>query len=459
MTADFKSYLANELWPSVPGASGAQVLAALFQMEMSQYLEPAKLLVNQFRQINAVVGHSIRTIPHYKNILKAAGFRRSTVMTRDLWQQVPVLTRRMVQQHQDEMVSRKVPESHGPLNEVRSSGSTGMPIRVFGTDVTQFYYRVCALRDHFWHRRDLSGTMAIIRFVEKGEAEYPGTRSPDWGMTTGGIINSGPAAMLTSSTDISLQAKFLLETNPDYMISYPSNLEALARYFIRNSLHLGKLRSVRAFGETIGEAVRPVCREAWGVELVDNYSAMEVGCIALQCPENADCYHVQSENLLVEVVDEAGRPCGPGEVGRVLLTTLHNFAMPLIRYEIGDYAEVGESCSCGRTLPVLKRILGRGRNMIVFPDGRKAWPATGLATGGRELPIRQFQLVQKSPERIEARLVTERGFTAGEEERVAEVLRESLGYPFIITITYMDTIPRSRGGKFEDFISEVDQTG
>ena len=108
---------------------------------------------------------------------------------------------------------------------------------------SQFYYRVFALRDHFWHQRDFSGMMAIIRFAEKGEAEYPGIKSEDWGITTNGIIDSGPAVVLNSSTDISLQAEFLVKANPDYIITYPSNLEALARYFIRQNLHLEKLHA------------------------------------------------------------------------------------------------------------------------------------------------------------------------------------------------------------------------
>ena len=148
MISEIQSYLANEIWPPVPGGSGARVLAALFQMEKSQYLPPEELQEKQFVQINEVFRHSIRTIPYYKKILRAAGFRRSTEITPDLWQQVPVLTRRLVQLHQQDLLSRRVPESHGALNEIQTSGSTGTPVKVFGTDLKQFHYQVCALRDH-----------------------------------------------------------------------------------------------------------------------------------------------------------------------------------------------------------------------------------------------------------------------------------------------------------------------
>ena len=301
--------------------------------------------------------------------------------------------------------------------------------------------------------------MAAIKTLKEGEAEYPGVSSPYWGPVTAGIINTGPAVFLTSSTDISLQAEFLLREEPDYLISYPSNLEALARYFIERGLHLERLRSARSLGETVGGRIRSACRDAWGVGIADTYSAKEVGYIALQCPENEGVYHVQSENVFVEVVDDDGMPCRPGEVGRVLLTALHNFAMPLLRYEIGDYAEVGKLCSCGRTLPVLSSIMGRRRNMLVLPDGRKIWPSLGRIYKETSHLVRQFQFVQKSLDRIEARLVNERQFTATEKAWFADILQESLRYPFAIDIIYLEEIPRSRGGKFEDFISEVVAAG
>ena len=119
--------------------------------------------------------------------------------------------------------------------------------------------------------------------------------------------------------------------------------------------------------------LRAACRDLWGVPLHDVYSANELGYIALQCPESEQ-YHVMSECALVEVIDGDGRPCRPGETGRLVLSSLHNYAMPLLRYEIGDYAEVGDQCPCGRGLPLLNRIAGRERNMLVLPDGRQHWP-------------------------------------------------------------------------------------
>src|SRR3546814_11153852 len=111
-----------------------------------------------------------------------------------------------------------------------------------------------------------------------------------------------------------------------------------------------------------------------------------------------EVYHAQSENVLLEVVDDDGRPCGPGETGRVLITSLHNFATPLIRYELGDYAEVGSPCACGRGLPVIKQVLGRKRNRLILSDGRSGFPYLGDHEEVRAITpqVTEFQYIPAS---------------------------------------------------------------
>ena len=166
-------------------------------------------------------------------------------------------------------------------------------------------------------------------------------------------------------------------------------------------------------------------------------------------------YHIMSESLLVEVLDEHGNPCLPGQVGRVVITDLHNFATPLIRYDNGDYAEAGTACPCGRGLPTLKRIAGRERNMLLLPDGRR-WPAIGNYRVREIAPIRQYQIIQRNRETIEVRLVSDTPLTDGQETRLKEVIHESLEFPFQLQFVYFPgNIPRGPGGKLEEFICEA----
>src|SRR3546814_616774 len=171
-------------------------------------------------------------------------------------------------------------------------------------------------------------------------------------------------------------------------------------------------------GETVSAKARGLVQRAWGVPLKDSYSCEEAGYLTMQCPDH-EVYHVQSENVLLEVVDDDGRPCGPGETGRVLITSLHNFATPLIRYELGDYAEVGSPCACGRGLPVIKQVLGRKRNRLILSDGRSEFPYLGDHEEFRAITtkVREFQYIQRSVDAIEKLMVV----SSSEERRVGKV--------------------------------------
>ncbi len=238
----------------------------------------------------------------------------------------------------------------------------------------------------------------------------------------------------------------------------PTNLEELARHCTREGIELACLRQVQTLGETLAPRVRAACAEAWGVGVADMYSTEEIGYIALQCPEH-ERYHVQAENAYVEILDDADRPCAPGEVGRVVVTALHNLATPLIRYDLGDYAEAGGACDCGRGLPVLERIMGRTRNMLTLPTGERFWPSLGDAGYTEAAPISQFQLVQTALERIEVRLVAQRHLEAGEEAALTKLIHQRLGYAFDLEFSYHREIARSEGGKYEDFKSEIESSG
>jgi len=165
--------------------------------------------------------------------------------------------------------------------------------------------------------------------------------------------------------------------------------------------------------------------------------------------------HIQSENVLVEILDARDQPCAPGQTGRLVITCLHNFATPLIRYEIGDHATVGPPCPCGRGLPVLAEILGRTRNMLVFESGEQRWPNVGLLRFRDIAPVQQCQTIQKSHTQLHVRLVVESPLTHKQEEKLIALIQSSLGFPFEIELEYLPEIPRSKSGKYEVFRCEV----
>jgi phenylacetate-CoA ligase len=257
---------------------------------------------------------------------------------------------------------------------------------------------------------------------------------------------------LSISTPVGRQAEWLGRLNPDYLLTYPTNLAALLRELRQRGITLPGLRQVRTIGETLSDDIRQACENQLKVDVADTYSSQEVGNIAIQCPMSG-LYHVMSEYLLVEVLDDAGQPCVPGQTGRVVVTDLLNFATPLIRYEIGDYAEAGASCPCGRGLPTLRRIAGRERNMVLLPDGSRHWPLVGFQRFRQIAPIRQYQIIQHSLQAIEVRLVVDAPLDASQQSLLQDVIRQSLGYAFDLEfIFHHQEIPRSKNGKFEEFV-------
>ncbi|MGI4985502.1 MAG: hypothetical protein ACRYGL_19575 [Janthinobacterium lividum] len=161
-----------------------------------------------------------------------------------------------------------------------------------------------------------------------------------------------------------------------------------------------------------------------------------------------------AESYIVEVIDEKGRRCREGEFGRLIVTDLQNFAMPLIRYDTGDYAVAGSPLRGGEGLPTLQRILGRERNMAVI-DGTKRWPTLDSYRYRGFGPIRQYQLIQHTEQSLEVKWVVE-PLAPDKEAALRAFILERLEFPFEVRFTYLaDRLPLGKTGKFEEFLCLV----
>ena len=447
---------ASVVWPALPNPETARLAALLMQLEESQWWTAAQHRERQLLQAGALLHHAYRQLPFYRDRLAQAGFVPGKPVTPAVWARIPVLTRAELQAAGPALHSPELPAGHGGTYEISSSGSTGRPVKALGTALVQLMWHAITLREHLWHRRDFSGLLAAIRSLPNGVALYPdGARGQDWGRSTKGIYRTGQSALLSIVSRTEEQAEWLQRVQPDYLLTYPSALRDLLLHCRDRGIGFPRLREVRTLSELLPPETRALCREVWGLKIADMYSTQETGYIALQCPIE-EHYHIQAEVILVEVLNDDDEACRPGEVGQVVVTPLTNFAMPMIRYAVGDLAEVGAPCSCGRGLPILKRILGRARDMLAYPDGRKAWPLLGDMFYTQIPEIRQFQIVQHAVDDIEVKVVAERPLTAAEEDKLREWLHYRSGHPFPVRVTYHREIPRSAGGKFQDFRSAME---
>ncbi len=439
----------------MPSPFAANKLALLFQIEQNQWRTPEEIRTAQFDQLRQVLSFAATTVPHYRHTLGKDLAARA--ITPDNWQSLPILNRKTLHEQGEALRSERIPSRHGHSHPVRTSGSTGMVVEVLGTDLTRLYWQVFCLRDHLWHRRNLREKLLTIRHRQDVASITPDAqRANGWGPATDDVAVTGPSVNFDILLDVAQLAPQIAAERPDYLLSHPSMITGLAKHCRDHGIALPRLREVRTLGETPDETLRSLCNATWGVPLVDMYSCQEAGYLALQCPHH-EHYHVQSENVYLEVVNARGQACAPGEIGRVLLTSLNNFATPLIRYEIGDHAEVGPPCPCGRGLPVLKRILGRYRNLLTLPDGTRRWPRLGYESKLQTVaPIELMQMIQTSREEIVVRLVMPRSLTTDEATALQAFIHDKLGYPFRLRYEYVDTIRNPANGKVEQFISLIE---
>lgn len=446
------------VWPGVGPPAGASVLAIYYQLQQSQWWSADALANHQWRQLRVLLDAAANT-RYYAPLLGAAGYAPGMPAARAVWERLPVLPRQVLQARKSELINPAAPGAHGPRLSSSTSGSTGMPVEVERQQLLDFFHQAVALRERLWHDRDLARRTALLRVFKDMPAARrpPGARSAGWAPLAGVVEATGETFALDLHASLDDQLRWLESVNPHYLATYPSNLKGLLGHaaLAGRRPKLPALEQVCTMSEVVDEELRSLVEGVLGVPLVDAYSAQETGTIALQCPGHP-VYHCMSEVVHVEVLDEAGRACAPGETGRVVVTPLHNLHMPLLRYDIGDYAEVGEPCPCGRGLPVLNRILGRSRNLLTYPDGRRRWPLPGDGRYREIAPISQYQFVQRTAVALDVNLVVERPLSEAEETALRTWVQQRLDYPFELTLNYFDNIPRSASGKFEDFVSELD---
>lgn len=408
----------------------------------------AELERHQVLRLGRLLAHARVSVPRYAGLPDVPAEH----WTLERFRELPRLTREAVRDDAESLLSRAIPPAHRIVREANSSGSTGKHVTVQIDAVSAAVCDALALRDHRWHGRDLTGKAAAIRAIRAdGEASHGG-RPLRWAPSK----QSGPLAQLDIHTPAREQLEWLVREAPAYLSTYANNAAALVAEAERTGLGLPTLRELGTFGESLPPDLRESCRRVLGIPVVDAYSTSELGYVALQCPEHEQ-YHVQSEHLLVEVLRPDGSPCRAGETGCVVATTLHAFAMPLVRYELGDFATVGSACPCGRGLPVIERILGRSRNMLRLPNGDVLWPRYGSIVLGKLFPLRQFRLVQTTLTTLVLELVPTRTLRPDEERRLRELVLQTVRFPFALELVYRDGIARAASGKFEDFVCEIEE--
>ena len=186
---------------------------------------------------------------------------------------------------------------------------------------------------------------------------------------------------LDGLADASTMVAEIAHRRPDVVHAYPSILSAIADEIVRAGTRDLGLRMVTCGGETLDPPGRRKLEDAFRVPIADLYGAHEFNLVAWQCPAGHG-FHVCDDNVVVEILGEDGAPVPVGATGEVVVTGLHGYTMPFVRYRLGDLAVRGpDTCPCGAPWSTLSAIQGRTGDILRLPGGRRVHPY--LVTGGR----------------------------------------------------------------------------
>jgi phenylacetate-CoA ligase len=238
--------------------------------------------------------------------------------------------------------------------------------------------------------------------------------------------------------------------NPDAIIGYPSVLAHVAPV-AEGRLSHGTLRFIIAGGEALTAAKRRAIERGFGVRAFDIFGAHECGRVASECPETG-LYHVCDDNVIVEVLRD-GRPTTEGESGELVVTALHCYTMPFIRYRMCDIVVKGpETCPCGQPFSTLQSIGGRVRDYLLLPDGRRvhALEAIRPVITADVSWLDQYQLTQETETRFVLRIAPLGSPVPEELETMRKTVAERLGRGATLKIELVDHIAFEPSGKFKD---------
>lgn len=403
--------------------------------ESEQWTE-SKLRAYQETRLREIVAYACKHVPYYRDLMRRYSLTPEMCSTLDGLRRLPILTKADVQDHATRLRSNV---DTGPVRVVHTGGTTGTSLKIT-VEQTALDYHWAVI----WRQRRRMGLAPGDRYASfSGDTILPShqTTPPYWRYDRGeGRILFSNWHLSEATLPVYLDAYNAYA--PKYVQGYPSFLFAVAEYAQRTGTALHHPVAVFTSSETLRGEQRAAIAQTFGAPVLDFYSSGEQVAAVSEC--EAGGYHVDAEFGILEIVD-----------GQAVATTLHNRAMPLLRYALGDgLAWRKERCRCGRSLPLVHPPMGRLDDVIVTPSGRRFGRLDHLF---KDTPaIREAQLVQTTPEHLTVRVVLRPGAICPTTE-LHHQIRARLGDELQIQVEIMDAIPRSTSGKFRFVVSELKQ--
>lgn len=451
---------AGAVWPRIPTAEVSQVWAAYQELDRTQWLSPVELEERQLEQLRALLAHCWQQVPYYRRVMGAVGLTERPIESLSDFRRLPLLTRELYQSNFTDLQAVELPTGITAVGGSFTSGTNGVPIKVRKTNRDALWWSAFYLRDLEWSGFDPRGHLAAIRLITISRDELPraleGITLPQWAPFFAHLLECGPLSGMDIRQDPRRQLAWLRKIDPDYLLSFPSNLSYLAGLVQESGQRLEQLRAIQAIGEPLSCDVRERVESAFGVPVKNLYSSTETGYIASPCPMGGGL-HVHAENLLAEVVDADNRLCRPGETGRLVVTSLHNFITPFLRYDILDDVTLADApCRCGRGLPLWTHVEGRQAPLLHLPDNRRK-SVLGLILEIRKVGgLHQFQIVQRAVDHVVLRVVPDSTWGPERADRLRQAVHGEFESAIHVTIEPQEFLERPAGGKLKLAVIEIE---
>ncbi len=417
----YNRVLEHAVLPLGDRIEGGSFMRWLKQYRREQWLPAQQLHELQRARLAKMLAHARTNIPFYKNIPSA-----STDPFLDI-RQFPIMRKKDVKEHLDKLLT----QPKKMLIAESGSGSSGIQGTVYMDKSAQASQRAMQMLWFEWSGYRI-GDSILQTGITPNRGFIKGTK--DY------LLNTTYISAFNLDTDgVQAILRQIERQPPKYLFGYASSLYVLAQTALESGFSTIKFDYAVSWGDKLFSHYREKIRQAFGCETLDTYGCTEGAMIGAECASGK--FHLSVNQNYIEVVDDDGQPVPDGQMGKVLATRLDNFAMPLIRYYLGDLVELempGRSrCECGRELPLLRRVIGRDTDIVRTRSGKQL--IVHFFTGIFEhIPqIRQFKVVQENLDGIDIHYIPTQDFSpdvlSGIETKIFDHLQEKFPIRWIET--------------------------
>jgi phenylacetate-CoA ligase len=408
--------LESVLLPAYDRARGRRYVERRSFLERSQWWSAERVREFQWTELKKLLAHVFASVPYLRQKYRAAGIALEDLRGWDDFRQLPSLTRAEINAHGPDLCSTAY---KGRLLPHATGGSTGVPTRFFRTYESYDWRTAAKDRAYSWTGWHLGEPALYLWGAPVGSVSW----RQSWKTRAYEAVQRQLIVNTFSQSDELWDDVYsrALRFRPVLVAGYVSSLEAFVAYLQRTKRTIPGVRCAIAAAEPLYEDARRRVEQGLGVPLFNTYGSREFMSIGGEC-ERQDGLHIHAENLVVETRDHNGH--APSEI---LITDLHNYGMPFVRYESGDLGRVTDtSCRCGRGLPLLHAIEGRVLDALRTADGRTV-PGEFFPHLLKDIPeLAQYRVEQKSTDRLVISAVLTRPLT----ERSEGLLRREIGKVF-----------------------------